>query len=394
MDTSLPAEIAERRRRLGQRHRLAPNAKSNSVAEIAQSMVGLHSSDPATVFLSVRARMPEPTIAAVEEALYLERTVARVLGMRRTMFVVPIELVPILDQGVVAAMVDRERRRLAGYIEGAGIAGDGSKWVDRVKNETTKALRARGTAIAAELKADVPELGEKIVFGEGKKWGGAVGVSTRILFLLATEGTIVRARPRGSWLSSQYRWALRDEWVSGQPAIPTPADARRDLLSAWLRSYGPGSLTDIRWWTGWTKAYAVEALHKLETTVVGDAAEPLYALAGDDEETPATPEWASLLPALDPTPMGWKEREWYLGGHTKALFDRNGNIGPTIWLNGRIVGGWAVTAPDDVTIAMLEPATSDQERLILAEVSSVVEFLEGAVVIPRFRTPLEKRLLA
>ena len=49
--------------------------------------------------------------------------------------------------------------------------------------------------------------------GEGKKWGGTVGVSTRVLFLLATEGRIVRGRPRGQWLSSQYEWASLRTWV-------------------------------------------------------------------------------------------------------------------------------------------------------------------------------------
>ena len=36
----------------------------------------------------------------------------------------------------------------------------------------------------------------------------------------------------------------------------------------------------------------------------------------------------ALLPALDPTPMGYVERDWFLGPHAPALFDRSGNIGP------------------------------------------------------------------
>ena len=46
-------------------------------------------------------------------------------------------------------------------------------------------------------------------------------------------------------------------------------------------------------------------------------------------------------PSLDPTTMGWKERDWYLGDHGPALYDYNGNAGPTVWVDGRIVGGWA-----------------------------------------------------
>ena len=64
-------------------------------------------------------------------------------------------------------------------------------------------------------------------------------------------------------------------------------------------------------------------------------------LTGDESPTAPAEPWAALLPALDPTAMGWRERAWYVGEHTAALFDRSGNIGPTAWCDGRIVGGWA-----------------------------------------------------
>ena len=66
-----------------------------------------------------------------------------------------------------------------------------------------------------------------------------------------------------------------------------------------------------------------------------------YVLAGDLEPTPRPEPVAALLPTLDPTTMGWKERDWYLGAHAgRLLFDGNGNAGPTIWWDGRVVGGW------------------------------------------------------
>ena len=52
----------------------------------------------------------------------------------------------------------------------------------------------------------------------------------------------------------------------------------------------------------------------------------------------------ALLPVLDPTVMGWKERGFYLGPHGPALFDRNGNAGTTAWVDGRIVGCWVQDA--------------------------------------------------
>ena len=73
---------------------------------------------------------------------------------------------------------------------------------------------------------------------------------------------------------------------------------------------------------------------------------PGMVLAGDLEPPPQTGPWAALLPALDSTPMGWQRREWFLGQHAARLFDRTGNVGPTLWWDGRIVGGWAQDRDD------------------------------------------------
>ena len=104
--------------------------------------------------------------------------------------------------------------------------------------------------------------------------------------------------------------------------------------------------------------------------------------------------WAALLPSLDPTVMGWTSRDWYLGGHRAALFDRNGNAGPTAWWGGRVVGGWAQRADGEVVLRMLEDAGVEAERALAAEAERIRAFLGPVRVIPRFRTPLEQALTA
>ena len=234
------------------------------------------------------------------------------------MFVVPVDLAGIIDSACARAIGVTERRRFIGLIKAAGISDDPERWVEKVEAETVAALEARGEATAAELTKDVPGLREQIAFGEGKKWQGKVGVSTRLLFLLSCEGRIIRGRPRGTLVSSLYRWVPMDRWVEGGLEPWPTVRARTELVSRWLAAFGPGTIEDLRWWTGWTLRDLRAALAGVETIEIEleDGARGLV-LATDVEATPDPGPWVGLLPALDATVMGWKERTWYLGEHAQ-----------------------------------------------------------------------------
>src|SRR5262245_54150948 len=98
-------DVAERRARLGARHHLAGSARAGDVVVVATGLVALHATDPATVFLSTRARVDELTVKDVERAIYEDRSLVRVLAMRRTMFVMPDALVPVTHAACTKAMV-------------------------------------------------------------------------------------------------------------------------------------------------------------------------------------------------------------------------------------------------------------------------------------------------
>jgi hypothetical protein len=384
-------DVEERRARLGLRHRLAPSARAGTLAEVARSLVAVHSTDAASVVLAARARLRDPDAAAIEDELYRARTVVRMLGMRRTMFVVPVDIVPIVQSGAARQIALRERALLLRMIEGAGIAANAARWLARAEAATIEALRARGEATAAELAADVPALRERIRMAAGKRYEGSVGVSTRLLFLLAAEGQVVRGRPRGSWISSQYRWALADSWLGSPiPEVPVP-EARAELVRRWLLAYGPARETDVRWWTAWAMGTR-RALAALDVVEVDLDGEPGLALADDLEPTKELEPWAALLPALDPTVMGWRERSWFLGDLGPRLFDRSGNAGPTVWWCGRVVGGWAQRPDGEIRVQLLEDAGEDARAAIDAEGDRLASWMGPVRVTPRFRTPLEREL--
>ena len=64
-------------------------ARSATVADVVADLIGLHGTDPASVYLAAWARTSGVDRAAIEDALYAERALVRMLGMRRTVFVVP-----------------------------------------------------------------------------------------------------------------------------------------------------------------------------------------------------------------------------------------------------------------------------------------------------------------
>jgi hypothetical protein len=381
----------ERRARLGLRHRLA--APASTVEEAARAMVGLHSSDPATVYLSARARVSGLKQDDVEAALYDHRTVVRILGMRRTMFVVPVDLAPLLHFSSTVALMAAERRRLVGMVEDAGIANDGGAWVESVTKRTLFALRARGEAVATELIDDVPELAEKITFY--KKDGSVlatVGMTTRVLFLLAAEGKIVRGRPKGSWASSLYRWAPMEAWVGRPLEEMSRPEAQAELLRLWLAAFGPGTELDMKWWTGWPVSQVRATLAGIGAVDVEVETGPAYLLPDDLRPVAPPPQWVALLPGLDPTTMGWKEREWYLGPHAPKLFDRNGNAGQTVWVDGRIVGGWGQRASGEIVWDLLEDVDPETVDEIGRQAEELRLWMGDRVVIPRFRTPMDVEL--
>ena len=388
-------DIEERRARLGRRHGLAPGTAAASPVEAAGQVVALHATDPASVHLSAAARMRAPDPAVVASALYEERTLVRMLGMRRTMFVLPVELAPVVQAACTSAIAERERRRLVARLEGAGIARDAARWLAEVEDATLRALAARGEAAAVELSADVPRLRERVLMAEGKPYEAWQNISTWVLSLLSADGRIVRGRPRGSWISSQYRWAVLADWLPEGREEWTPERAEEELVRRWLGAFGPGTVADLRWWTGWTMGRTRAALARVgpaEVDLGGGGAG--LALADDLEREVAPGPWVALLPALDATPMGWSERGWFLGEHRAALFDRSGNVGPTVWSDGRVVGGWAQRASGEIAIRLLEDVGADARAGIDAAVARMAAWIGDIRFMPRFRTPLERELSA
>jgi hypothetical protein len=383
----------ERRARLVARHHLARTAAD--VTEAARAVVASHCSDPATPYLGAWARVPGFETADLDRALYEERTLWRLHAMRRTLFVVPTDGAGTLHAAAASDIARKERRRLEEWLAAEMDPATVPSWLAAVEARTLEALGDGREWRTQDLTVAVEELGTQLTVGSGR-WTVRAPLSSRVLFLMAMEGRVVRARPAGTWRSSQYRWVAAAAWFDRRLARADPDEARADLASSYLAAHGPATIVDLRWWTGWTVRHATAALRaigaeKVELDSGGDG----YVLPGDlDSPDPAGPH-VTLLPGLDSTPMGWKERGWFLAeAHVGTLFDRNGNVGPTVWVDGRIVGGWAQRPDGKVVHRLLATVGARAQRRVDLEAAALTEWLDGVAVTPRFRTPLERELSA
>ena len=373
---------AERRARLGRRHALAVGHRVRTPEQAVAAMTVLHATESPTVYVSVAARTEDATVDDVDRALYADRTLVKQLAMRRTLFVFPRDLLPAAWGSASARVAGAERRRLAGHVERSGLAADGDAWLEGARDAVLAVLAERGALSAREIREAIPALDVTAPTAVSGAWGTATPVVPRVLTGLGAEALIVRATNAGHWRANRPAWTLMADWLGTRPA-PLPArEGFAEIVRRWLRTFGPGTEADLVWWLGATKGIVRQALADVAAVPValeGDGTG--WVLADDLDPEPELAPWAALLPTLDPTTMGWRERGFHLDpAHTPYLFDSNGNAGTTAWWDGRIVGCW-VQDPDGVVRPVLrEEIGSDGRAALAVEAERLTRWLDGHVL--------------
>ncbi|MDT5217164.1 MAG: hypothetical protein QOK18_5403 [Mycobacterium sp.] len=385
--------VEERRARLAHRHLLAGAADQNLV-DVTHRLVGLHATDPATPYLSLWARVAGFRVADLDAALYEAKTVVKHLAMRRTLWVVKAEDLPAVQAAASDRVAANERKKLIADVVSAGITADGDVWLTAASTAVLAHLAEHGHASARELRSALPELAGNYDPAPGKRWGGDTPVSPRVLTVLAVQGHLVRGPNEGTWTTSRPRWVSGSQWL-GSSQEPVPHDAARAaLVGNWLRTFGPATVNDVKWWFGHTLTWARDALRDLGAVAVDMHGTPGYVLPDDLEPEPKAEPWCALLPGLDVTTMGWQDRDWYLGEHKARVFDRNGNGGPTAWCDGRIVGGWGQDADGRVVVQPLEKLDAKSSKALSRKAKELTDWLDGVRVNARFPSPMSKSALA
>jgi hypothetical protein len=394
-DTVRTVTDSERRARIARRHAVHPDHRLDSVEEVAEAMVALHATEAATVHLSVAARS-DRTVADVERALYDDRSVVKQLAMRRTLFAFPRDLLPSVLSSSSARVAASERSRHAGMLEKAGLVEDGLAWIAEAEATTLAALSDGVTRTTAEVRRLTPDHDLMLDLAPGKSYNRQSPVAPWILTHLAVDGVLVRGRNAGHWRINKPAWTLMSTWLGEEPERPPAREGYAELVRRWLRTFGPGTEDDVQWWLGDTKGTVRQALADVEAVPVAlESGATGWLLPDDlDETEPVTP-WAALLPVLDPTVMGWKQRGFYLDDAVaRRHTDANGNIGATAWWEGRVVGAWSQEPDGTVVVHPDGPLPRAATTALEAEARRLTAWMGGEVVGTIYTSPAVKEARA
>jgi hypothetical protein len=381
----------QRRARLATRHALATPVET--VERAVEAVSCLHATEAPSVYLSVAARC-RVTRDDIARSLYADRSVVKQLAMRRTMFVFPRAVLPQVWGSASDRVARQLRARLAKEVEAHAIATRGEEWLSTMFSTVLEALAEGGPATTAELREQIPALARRLEMSPGKAYGANVPIAPRVLSTLGATGAILRGDNEGDWRTSRPRWTLTEEWL-GAPVTKAPADAGyRELVRGWLERFGPGTEADLVWWLGATKGTVRQALRELGAVEVALAEGPGFLLPDDLEDLPEPDPWAALLPVLDPTTMGWKQRDFYLEPEDRPyLFDVNGNGGTTAWWCGRVVGCWVQDPDGAVVVVPRGDPGAEALAALQVEADRMTKWLQGAKVSTVYSSPQMKSAL-
>ncbi len=351
-----------------EKQHLTENSKINDIYQITQNICGLHATHPMTPYLSLFIRTRKFKREDLDEILYEKRMLGKVRYARKTVYVIPKERI----SEVFSATKGMLEQRFGPYLEYLGITKKDFEDASRSILELLKGKGMTVKEIKKELQVDL-------------------NISA-IVNLMCDQDLLVRGKPATGWRSSIHTYYPFHEYF---PDIDLnevgEGDAKKSMVKQYVASFGPVTVTDASWWTGFTKTEVKHILKDLKADMASleiPGIEGEYVLLASDKkrlESTSTPEkpLINFMPLLDPYLMGYKERKRYLAPelYTK-VFDRSGNATSTILEDGRVVGVWDFDEEKEPTVKILlfEKVRSSISEEIYSKAKKIGKFISGKEV--------------
>ena len=283
--------------RLHKQH-LTDEYHTQDILQIVRDIYGLHATGPTTPYVSLFARATDFTRDKLDEELYVKRALGKIRCVRTTVHVLPRETIPIAF-AATKSIVEPNSEDFLRYTGGVT-----ERQYEDASGEILRILKGKGMS-TLQIK---------------KELGTRLNISV-IVNLMCDQGLLMRGRSEKGWESNTHTYYLFSDYFPGMNLNAVdPAQARETTVKQYLAAYGPATVKDISWWSGFTMTEVRRILQSLarETAEVEipELKGPYVMLAADtaalERFEPSGQPAVNLLPALDPYLMGYKERERYL----------------------------------------------------------------------------------
>ncbi|MFX1600411.1 MAG: DNA glycosylase AlkZ-like family protein, partial [Promethearchaeota archaeon] len=224
------------------KHHLTDETLIDDIIQITDDLCGLHSTRLSTSHLSLFVRTKNFKKTDLERELYINRTLGRIRGMRRTLFIQTIDMIPIVHN----ATFKLGEKNFEKYMEFHKVS---LKEYQEISNRILKILKGREISaleIRKELnsKSNIPA----------------------IIQLMCNYGLLVRGKPIKDWKDMRNNYALfKDYFPTLNLTKLNEKDAIQILIEKYIKTYGPVSENDISWWTGFTKTIIRDALQNIKS---------------------------------------------------------------------------------------------------------------------------------
>jgi hypothetical protein len=332
------------------RAQLLSGAPARRPVDVAERLLAIQAQDPRGARLAIRARSAAPSVASVERALSVQRTLLISWLCRGTLHLVRSEDYPWL-----AALTGP--RQLSGALRRLGQLGVTPAQAQRGVSAIERALSDRGPLSRGQLRVSLEQAGVPT----------ADQALVHLLGLASLRGLIVR----GPMAGSDHAFALVRDWLGPLPAVDRDG-ALAELARRYLAGHAPACDRDLARWSGLALRDARRGLASIAAELHQRADGLLEPRAR--RRPPELPP-PRLLGAFDPLLCGWSSRELVVGDHV-GVVTVNGLFRPIALVGGRAVATWSLQG-GRVTLAPFGRLRAADAAALEVDAGAVVAFLEG-----------------
>ncbi len=309
------------------KHHLTQASKVNGILKITEDLCGLHATGTIEPYIQLFVRTRNFKKEDLDTELYIKNTLGKIRGMRKTLFILTKDLMQIIYPFAHNLTQNLEEK----YLEYRNIS-----------LEEYKSLSIIILDLLKNRELSTRQIKQKI--SSNKDLSAVISV-------MCDQMLLIRGKPVSSWRDRQLLYApFRNYFPNLNLSKYMEHEALNLLIKKYIRSYGPVTIDDIKWWSGLTKTKLNPILANIEAEIVPIRILDLdhkYSIFFSDinllEELNSHQTAVNLLPLLDPYMMGYKNRERFVDmNYYEYIFDRSGNATQVILQDGFVIGIWDI----------------------------------------------------